>query len=169
MLVFASRRSAAASPLFAQRIQSRLSRCGVALGHLTGQTDNGGQFIGQLQPDGSRSHFPAAVRSFGSPHERIPPAAHTDQSDVETVHRLIEDEFYDLESFPSRAEFPAQASLYRLYCNLARPNSHKEYKTPWQIVQQLDPRLPLTLCLLPPLLLDYRLPQQGRYDLPIHP
>ena len=168
-LAFASRRSAAASTLFAQRIQSHLARCGVELQHLAWQTDNGSEFIGELQPDGSRSHFPNAVTSFGSQHQRIPPAAHTYQSDVETVHRLIEDEFYDLESFSSRAEFLAKASLYQLYFNLARPNSHKQNLTPWQIIRQLDPRLPLTLCLLPPVLLDYRLPQQGGYDLPIHP
>ena len=101
-LAFASRRSAQASALFAQRIQAHLQRCGVVLRDLTWQTDNGGEFIGQLQPDGSRAHFPAAVTYFGSQHERIPPAAHTYQSDVETVHRLIEDEFFDLESF-----FPA--------------------------------------------------------------
>ncbi|MBI4167250.1 MAG: hypothetical protein HY508_16110, partial [Acidobacteria bacterium] len=97
------------------------------------------------------------------------------QSDVETVHRLIEDEFFDLESFRSRAEFMAKASLYQLYFNLARPNSHKRGLSPWQILQQLDPRLPVAVCLLPPTFLDYRLdarlrplppsPQAG-YDVP---
>jgi len=174
-LAFASRRSAEASTLFAQRIQVHLARCGVTLRDLTWQTDNGGEFIGELQPDGSRSHFPAAVTYFGSQHERIPPGAHTYQSDVETVHRLIEDEFFDLETFSSRADFLAKASLYQLYFNLARPNSHKRGLTPWQIIQQLAPRLPLRLCLLPPLFLDYRLDAvpphhpttaKGGYDLP---
>ena len=168
-LAFADRRSAAASTLFAHRIQSHLQGCGIPLGHLTWQTDNGSEFIGELQPDGSRSHFPAAVTAFGSQHERIPPGAHTYQSDVETVHRLIEDEFFDLETFSSRADFLAKASLYQLYFNLARPNSHKQNQTPWQIIHQLHPGLPLDLCLLPPLLLDYRLSPQGGYDLPIHP
>jgi transposase len=177
-LAYASRRSAQASELFAQRIQAPLSRCGVTLRDVTWQTDNGSEFIGQLQPDGFRSHFPRAVTYFGSQHERIPPAAHTYQSDVETVHRLIEDEFYELETFRSRAEFLAKASLYQLYFNLARPNSHKEGLTPWQIIQQLSPRLPLDICLLPPLLLDYRLDAvrrddrttpQGGYDLPRYP
>ena len=103
---------------------------------------------------------------FGSQHERIPPGAHTYQSDVETVHRLIEDEFFDLETFSSRAEFLAKASLYQLYFNLARPNSHKRGLTPWQIIHQLDPRLPLNLCLLPPVLLDYRLDALCRDDRP---
>ena len=177
-LAYASRRSAQASTLFAQRIQTHLQRCGVNLRDLTWQTDNGGEFIGELQPDGSRSHFPAAVTYFGSQHERIPPGAHTYQSDVETVHRLIEDEFFDLETFRSRAEFMAKISLYQLYFNLARPNSHKRGLTPWQIIHQLDPRLPLNLCLLPPVFLDYRLDAwrrdppsipQGGYDLPSLP
>jgi transposase len=163
-LAYASQRSAQASTLFAQRIQTHLARCGVTLRDLTWQTDNGGEFIGELQPDGSRSHFPAAVTYFGSQHERIPPGAHTYQSDVETVHRLIEDEFYDLETFRNRAEFLAKASLYQLYFNLARPNSHKRGLTPWQIIQQLAPRLPLRLCLLPPSFLDYRLDVVRRDD-----
>lgn len=168
-LAFAQRRSAGASALFADRIQRHLARCGVDLKHLVWQTDNGGEFIGELQKDGSRSGFPAAVSFFGSQHQRIPPAAHTYQSDVETVHRLIEDEFFDLESFSSRSEFLGKASLYQLYFNLARPNSHKGGLSPWQILRQLDPRLPLDLCLLPPVLLDYRLNSQGGYDLPCYP
>jgi transposase len=39
-LAYASRRSAQASTLFAQRIQVHLARCGVTLRHLTWQTDN---------------------------------------------------------------------------------------------------------------------------------
>ena len=165
-LAYASQRSAQASTLFAQRIQTHLQRWGVTLRDLTWQTDNGAEFIGELQPDGSRSHFPAAVTYFGSQHERIPPGAHTYQSDVETVHRLIEDEFFDLETFSSRADFLAKASLYQLYFNLARPNSHKRGLTPWQIIQQLAPRLPLNLCLLPPVFLDYRLEAVRRDDRP---
>jgi len=163
-LAYASHHSAEASELFAQRIQIHLARWGVTLRDVTWQTDNGSEFIGELQPDGSRSHFPAAVTYFGSQHERIPPGAHTYQSDVETVHRLIEDEFFDLETFSSRAEFLAKASLYQLYFNLARPNSHKRGLTPWQIIHQLAPRLPLNLCLLPPLFLDYRLDARPRDD-----
>jgi len=175
---YASHRSAQASALFAQRLQIHLARCGVNLRDLTWQTDNGSEFIGELQPDGSRSHFPAAVTYFGSQHERIPPGAHTYQSDVETVHRLIEDEFFDLETFRSCADFMAKVSLYQLYFNLARPNSHKRGLTPWQIIHQLAPRLPLDICLLPPALLDYRLDTMrpdhpptstGGYDLPSLP
>ena len=150
---FAQQRSASASAVFAARIQQHLDRYGVSLRDLVWQTDNGGEFKGD---------FPQALGD--SQHVRIPPAAHTYQSDVETVHRLEEDEFFDLEAFTSRGDFLAKVHTYQLYFNLARPNSHKENQTPWQIIQRLAPRSPLELCLLPPVFLDYYLNDSGGYD-----
>jgi transposase len=104
---FAQQRSASASAVFAARIQQHLHRYGVSLRDLVWQTDNGGEFKGD---------FPKALRD--SQHVRIPPAAHTYQSDVETVHRLEEDEFFDLEEFSSRGDFLAKVHTYQLYFNL---------------------------------------------------
>jgi transposase len=163
-LAFAQRRSASASAVFAARVQQHLQRCGISLRDLVWQTDNGGEFIGGHDRKGRRTGFPAALGD--SQHLRIPPAAHTFQSDVETVHRLVEDEFFDLESFTDRADFLAKAFTYQLYFNLARPNSHKQNLCPWQIVEQLQPRWPLQLCLLPPVFLDYYLNDSGGYDVP---
>jgi transposase len=159
---FADRRTAAASAVFASRIQQHLDRYGISLRDLVWQTDNGSEFIGGHDRDGKPTGFPAALRD--SQHVRIPPAAHTYQSDVETVHRLEEDEFFDLEDFNSRGDFLAKVHTYQLYFNLARPNSHKENQTPWQIIERLAPRSPLELCLLPPVFLDYYLNDQGGYD-----
>ena len=164
---FASRRRAAASAVFAARIQHHRGRCGVDLRHLAWQTDNGSEFVGGHDPAGHRTGFPAVLGD--SQHLRIPPGAHTYQSDVETVHRLVEDEFFDLESFTNRSDFFAKATTYQLYFNLARPNSHKQNLTPWQIVQQLAPQSPLDLCWLPPLFLDYCLTPDGGYDVSRHP
>jgi transposase len=161
---FAQRRSAAASAVFAARIQQHLERCGISLRDLAWQTDNGAEFIGGHDSTGQSTGFPAALR--GSPHVRIPPAAHTYQSDVETVHRLEEDEFFDLETFTSRGDFLAKTHTDQLYFNLVRPNSHKEHQSPWQIIERLAPRSPLELCLLPPVFLDYYLNDSGGYDLP---
>src|SRR6266478_7086094 len=52
---------------------------------------------------------------------------------------------------------------------LPRPNTHKQNLSPWQIVEQLQPRWPLQLCLNPPVFLDYFLNDAGGYDLPRHP
>ncbi len=163
-LAFAQRRSAAASEVFAARIQQHLDRYGVSLRDLVWQTDNGGEFIGRDQGGARRAGFPSALGD--SQHVRIPPAAHTYQSDVETVHRLVEDEFFDLETFASRGEFLAKAHTYQLYFNLVRPNSHKGWLSPWQIIERLAPRSPLELCLLPPVFLDYYLNDSGGYDVP---
>ena len=152
---FAEQRTAAASSVFASRIQQHLDRYGVSLRDLVWQTDNGGEFKGD---------FPKALGD--SQQVRIPPAAHTFQSDVETVHRLEEDEFFDLEDFASRGDFLAKVHTYQLYFNLARPNSHKNNLSPWQIIERLAPRSPLELCLLPPVFLDYYLNDSGGYDVP---
>ncbi|MGH8648567.1 MAG: helix-turn-helix domain-containing protein [Burkholderiales bacterium] len=166
-LGYADRRSAAASEVFAARIQRHLDRYGVSLRDLVWQTDNGGEFVGQHQPTGPRSGFPAALGA--SQHVRIPPGAHTWQSDVETVHRLVEDEFFDLEDFSSRGDFLAKAHTYQLYFNLVRPNSHKQNLSPWQIIEHLAPRSSLQLALLPPAFLDNFLNDSGGYDLHSQP
>src|SRR6266852_6198405 len=74
-LAFAQRRSAAASEVFAARIQRHLDRWGVSLRDLVWQTDNGGEFVGRYNPSGPRTGFPSALGD--SQHVRIPPAAHT--------------------------------------------------------------------------------------------
>jgi hypothetical protein len=150
---FAQQRSASAIAAFASRSQQHLDRYGDSLRDLVWQNDNGGEFKGD---------FPQALGD--SQHVRIPPAAHTYQSDVETVHRLEEDEFFDLEDFSSRGDFLAKVHTYQLYFNLARPNSHKENLSPWQILERLAARSTLELCLLPPVFLDYYLNDSGRYD-----
>lgn len=87
-LAFASRRSASASACFAARIQAHLTRCGIELRHLAWQTDNGGEFTGEFQrPDGTRAGFPSTLGD--SQHQRIPPAAHTFQSDVAPNHNQL--------------------------------------------------------------------------------
>ena len=68
-----------------------------------------------------------------------------------------------MEDFSSRWDFLAKAHTYQLYFNLARPNSHKEHQSPWQIIERLAARSPLQLCLLPPVLLIY-LKDSGGYD-----
>lgn len=63
------------------------------------------------------------------------------QADVETIHNLMEMEFYEIEKFADRADFINKASTYQLFFNLERPNSYKEFKTPWQLAQEKNPDL----------------------------
>ena len=76
------------------------------------------------------------------------------QSDVETVHNLIEIEFYEIESPKSRLNFMQNAYSYQLFFNLHRPNTYKENKTPWQLAKEKVPNLDKRLLMIPPIDLD---------------
>jgi hypothetical protein len=132
---------------FAELINDHLQRCGIDLSKVTWQMDNGSEFIGSWQAKES-SAFTLAIESIpGQTHRTIPPGEWTYQADVETVHNIMEDEFYTVESFKDRQDFLAKASTYLLTFNLIRKNSGKEYRTPWELIQEkIDhphPDLPL--------------------------
>ena len=71
------------------------------------------------------------------------------------VHRTIEDEFYDLETFDAIKDFHQRAASYQACYNLVRENMHKDHMTLWQIIKQLRPKTDLALARLPPLMLDW--------------
>ena len=92
------------------------------------------------------------------------------------MHRLQEDEFFDRESFRDRAEFWAKITTYWRYFNIARPNRHKEWKTPLQILRERNPKLDPAIASWRPLDLGsilsqyfHRYPSTGGHDLPTYP
>jgi transposase len=139
--------------LFAERILSHLSTCGVEVSKMTVQTDNGSEFAADWKAKAS-SPFTLAVESFGATHRTIPPGAHTWQSDVETVHNLVEDEFYRVERFRGRQDFLSKGATYQLFFNVMRPNSSKGQKPPLQILRERWAKVPDSIALLPPVFLD---------------
>ena len=166
-LAFASRRSAQASALFAQRLQTHLQPAALSSATSPGRLTTAASSSANCSPTVPELTFPAAVTSFGSQHERIPPAAHTYQSDVETVHRLIEDEFFDWDLSPAaRTSWP----------RLPRTSSTSTSLVP-TLTKKVVPRgrssssspLSLDLCSLRPVFLDYRLDSHGAYDVPRYP
>jgi len=100
----------------------------------------------------------------GHTHRTIPPGQHRFQADVETVHSLMEPEFYEVESFRDRADFLKKAASYNLFFNLARKNSGKENKTPWELVLEKRPKASPLLPLLAPVFLDELLVNQLHND-----
>ena len=156
--------------LFAQRIISHLQRCGVNLSQTTWQTDNGSEFIGSWQAKSDSAFTQTIQRIPGQVHRTIPPGQHRFQADVETVHSLMETEFYEIETFAGRRNFLDKATTYQLYFNLARKNSGKENKRPWELVLEKNPRADPRLPLLPPVYLDELFQQRlhsttpGGYD-----
>ena len=176
-LGFANQKSASNACLFAQILCEHLRKCGVDMSKLKMQTDNGPEFIGCNRQDGSRDGFESVVEGFNSVHKRIPVRAWSYNSDVETVHSTVESEFYDLENFEGIKDFHQRAASYQAWYNLVRANSHKDDKSPRQIIKELDPKMNLAIARLPPLMLDWlgpdyitkdELSQRG-YDVPWFP
>jgi transposase len=154
-LGFANEKSASNACLFARILCEHLRNCGVDMKQLKIQTDNGTEFIGCFRQDRSRDGFEKIVEGFGAKHKRIPPRAWSYNSDVETVHRTIEDEFYDLENFEGIKDFHQRVASYQAWYNLLRQNSNKDYKAPLQIIRELGPNIDPAIAKLPPLMLDW--------------
>ena len=153
-VAFAQECTLAYAKLFAQIIIAHLVSCGVRFKASRFQTDNGAEFVGNWQAKRD-SGFTQAVESvWGLRHTTCPVRAHTWQADVETVHRIIEDEFYEVEEFSSRADFLSKAGAYNLWFNVGRRNSGKENKTPWEIIHEKEPTVSAAICALPPVYLD---------------
>jgi transposase len=171
-LAYAQELSVTYAELFARRIVTHLRRHGVRLGHVTWQTDNGSEFIGSWQAT-EPSAFTRTVEAAQSRHKTIPPRAHRFQADVETVHGLMETEFY-LERFRNRQDFLQKAATYQHFFNYVRPNSGKEDQCPLDLVQKKLPDAPLPLLYLPPVFLEDLLhqrlhPHPGVHDVWAHP
>ena len=59
-------------------------------------------------------------------------------SDVEASHRLIEDEFYDMETYLNKLNLLCKAFTYVLYFNYKRKFRYKGMKTPVEILNEIQ-------------------------------
>ena len=128
-LGFSDERSIIHSELFAEYINEHLEKYGLIIKEGVRQTDNGSEYVGSWSAK-KPSAYTKAIEAAKLIHGTIPPGAHRFQSDVETVHNLIEVEFYEIESFLDRADFIEKAFTYQSFFNLLRPNTYKENKSP---------------------------------------
>jgi transposase-like protein len=151
---YAQSRSASLACVFAERVISHLAACGVELSKVGFQTDNGSEYIGGKDGQGRLHGFKPTVEGHGLSHNFIPPSAHTYNSDVETVHRLCEDEFFDREGFRNRSHFLAKAQSYWLYFNVARRNSFKQDRCPLEMLRELTPHVNPRITIWPSVFLE---------------
>jgi hypothetical protein len=168
-LGFSDERSLTHAELFAEYVNEHLKRYNLIVENGIRQTDNGSEYIGSWSAK-EPSAYTLKIESDNLIHGTIPPGAHRFQSDVETVHNLIETEFYEIEKFADRRDFMEKAYTYQLFFNLERPNTYKEDKSPWQLAKEKRPDLSKEALMLPPVdldaLLDKKLATQtvGGYD-----
>ena len=133
------------------------------------QTDNGSEFCGSWNAKEPSAYTKTIESLPGQIHTTIFPGAHRMQADVETIHGLMETEFYEIESFTNRSDFMNKANTYQLFFNLERPNTYKEDKTPWQLAYEKKPDLDKRLLMTATIDLDallntytFLLAQRGR-------
>jgi transposase len=128
-----------------------ISYYGIRAEDITIQTDNGSEF------SGGRIHhkrgFKAYLKhTFGINHRFIPPHYPNANADVESSHKLIEDEFYDIEMIKEKEDLLNKAYTYQAYFNLMRKNSYKGWKSPKDILDEYN--LPSKILILPPVIID---------------
>ncbi len=151
---FANELSLTHSHLFAIYINHFLSKFNALPESARRQTDNGSEYIGSWNAKKSSAYTLAIESLPGQYHRTIFPGAHRMQSDVETIHNLVELEFFEIEQFENRGDFFNKATAYQMFFNLQRPNSYKENKSPWQLVQEKKPDFDKRLLMIPPVDLD---------------
>ena len=157
-LGFTNENTAASACCFVERVGRHLTNCGIDLTQTVWQSDNGSEFKGCFRYDRTRDGLEKVIADLGSRHRFIPPGAWSYNADVETVHALIEPEFYDLEHFESRWDFFQRAWAYQIYFNAARKNGSKGYKTPWDILKDKLDKPNQALLTMPPVMSDILLP-----------
>jgi transposase len=166
-LGFAHELSVAYASLLIKRYLKHLERWGIESAQVVVQTDRGGEFSGGERKRRDRG-FVHTVRESEARHVFTPPRWPNANADVEALHRLIEEEFFDLERYEDLEEFMRKATLYQHYFNFARPNSYKGGKTPWDIVSSDHPAIRPEILALPPVLLEreFRRTLQVGQDVP---
>ena len=150
-LAYSHERSVWATTMAMDIFSKHLKKHGITLSQVEIQTDNGPEF------SGARIHHHRGFRHYlkevlRMKHTFIPPRCANANADVETFHRLVEQEFYTKERFGPMKVFLGKAFTYQLYFNLVRKNSYKGWKSPADILTDygIIPRV----LILPPILLQ---------------
>ena len=132
---FSYEKSSTATGVWIDYLCQKLEHAGVDVSEITFQTDNGTEFVSNSK--NKLSLFEEMItEKYNARHKRIPPARPTYNSDVETVHNLIENEFYKVESFKSKRDLVMKTFAYLIYFNNFRKNRNRENQTPKDIYRK---------------------------------
>jgi transposase len=145
--------------VFTYYLGQHLLRCGVDLSQVVWQSDNGTEFIGPWNQKHKQTLYQQIIQRLNSESIQIPVGRKTYNSDVEAAHRLIEDEFYDMEDYRNPGDLLSKAFTYSIYFNYKRKFRYKNMKSPIEILSDLKPPkiIPETIGILPPIIADHHL------------
>ena len=170
-IAYADENTTTNAGIFAEYVIEHLKYYGVDVSRVEFQYDNGSEFIGNVSKKEGKTPFQDRIDFHKLSHGRIPVRRPTFNSDVESFHRIVEQEFYSCERFGDRTQFFGKAYSYQLFYNYFRPNSWKEDQTPWGIVKKAFPEIDRNVLNLQPIHLDLLTTQfiQGGYHVPKFP
>ena len=134
---FANANNAVNAASFAMYILNHLKDSGFDLTKIEIQTDNGPEFNACGHRKEGLTPFEFVVKEvFYTKLSFIPPASPTFNSDVETFHRLVEDEFYSIEPAASLETLRRKMMTFLIDFNYLRKNSYKGNKTPYELAKE---------------------------------
>lgn len=122
-------------------VDLHLRRCrsyGLSPENMIIQTDNGSEFSGARYVLWQREGYSHTVHKIhGAEHRFIPPGCSNANADVESFHRIIEREFFDLVQFQDVPSMLDAYATYILYFNTTRYSLSKTGRTPYQILEPI--------------------------------
>lgn len=122
---YGAQKSSTHTELFIDCLLGHLKRHGIDTTRVHIQTDNGSEFTTPISCDHASGFTVISALKYGSAHTLIPLGLKNWQSDVESSHRLIEDEFYLHHRVTGYNNFFSAANRYTRYFNTARHNRYK--------------------------------------------
>jgi transposase len=161
--------------IFAEYVIEHLANYNICVKNI--QTDNGSEFIGSVNKKvEKKSLFEEYLDKREINYLRIPPRKPNYNSDVETFHKIIEDEFYECEKYERPLQFFARSYSYQIFFNYFRPNINRHNKSPAEILREkgLSKEVEAGLLSLPPIKLEWlinemNIPEESVYHLPWPP
>lgn len=154
-ICYATKNDSINAGVFAAYLLDHLKAFGFDLTHIEIQTDNGAEFNATGRLHRKNTPFETIVKDcFKVRLGHIPPASPTFNSDVETAHRLVEDEFYDIEFIDNKQDLLEKMNTWLIDFNYLRKNSYKDCKTPFDLLQEDFPNSNKAVLHLPPIFLN---------------
>ncbi len=151
-LAYTQEKSSMATALFVNYLLSSLQYYGIDPQSIVIQTDNGKEFTNPT--DRKVTLFEKLVKEkYQATHFLIPYRRPTWNSDVESFHNLIEEEFFLSEKPNSEIDLLAKTFAYQIWFNSFRNNRGRNNQNLEQIFQsELNTKKPLPN--IPPILVD---------------
>jgi transposase len=152
---YAHNNNSANAATFIAYLMEHIKSEGFDVKEITWQMDNGAEFFACGNNKKGKTPVETIIEDvYKSKIGRIPPASPTFNSDVETFHRLVEDEFYDIEDISSVNDLLRKQYIYLIDFNYLRKNSYRDNKTPIELAREDYPGLKLSVFSLQPVILE---------------